>query len=117
MNVGYARTTSDQTAGLTAQERDLKAAGAQRIFGEQISGTAKRTKLAESLTFLREGDVLSVAKTDRLARSTVRSASRGADQATEGRAGPGAIAKRLGIARSSVYRVLDNSAGDKKREF
>jgi hypothetical protein len=36
MNVGYARTsTSDQTAGLAAQERDLAAAGAERIFGEQ----------------------------------------------------------------------------------
>ena len=38
MIVGYARTsTIDQAAGLSAQERDLKAAGAERIFGEQLS--------------------------------------------------------------------------------
>jgi hypothetical protein len=35
-------TTTDQAAGLTAQERDLAAAGAGRIFGAQISSTAKR---------------------------------------------------------------------------
>jgi len=57
-------------AGLRAQERDLKAAGAKRIFGEQVSSTAKRAKLAECLAFLREGDVLTVAKPDRLSRST-----------------------------------------------
>ena len=61
MNVGYARTsTSDQTAGLDAQARDLKAAGAERIFGEQVSSVAKRAKLAECLAFLRDGDVLTV---------------------------------------------------------
>ena len=50
MIVGYARTsTTDQAAGLAAQERDLKAAGAERIFGEQVSSTAKRAKLAECL--------------------------------------------------------------------
>ena len=71
MNVGYARTsTSDQTAGLAAQERDLAAAGADQIFSEQISSTAKRVKLAECLAFLRAGDVLTVTKPDRLARST-----------------------------------------------
>ena len=37
MIVGYARTsTTDQAAGLAAQERDLTAAGAERIFGEQF---------------------------------------------------------------------------------
>ena len=71
MNVGYARTsTSDQTAGLAAQERDLKAAGAEKTFSEQVSSVAKRVKLAECLAFLREGDVLTVTKPDRLARST-----------------------------------------------
>jgi hypothetical protein len=61
MIVGYARTsTTDQAAGLAAQERDLMAAGADRIFGEQVSSTAKRVKLAECLAFMREGDVLTV---------------------------------------------------------
>jgi DNA invertase Pin-like site-specific DNA recombinase len=70
MIVGYARTsTTDQAAGLAAQERDLKAAGAERIF-ERISSTAKRAKLAECLAFMCDGDVLIVTKPDRLARST-----------------------------------------------
>jgi DNA invertase Pin-like site-specific DNA recombinase len=57
MNVGYARTsTSDQTAGLDAQARDLKAAGAERIFSEQVSSVAKRVKLAESLLRRRLAD-------------------------------------------------------------
>jgi DNA invertase Pin-like site-specific DNA recombinase len=71
MIVGYCRTsTSDQTAGLAAQERDLKAAGAERIFAEQTSSDGKRTALATCLSFLRPGDVLAVSKPDRLARST-----------------------------------------------
>jgi DNA invertase Pin-like site-specific DNA recombinase len=71
MIVGYARTsTIDQTAGLEAQARDLKAAGAEKVFSEQTSSTRPRAKLAECLAFLREGDVLMVTKPDRLARST-----------------------------------------------
>ncbi len=66
MIVGYAGTsTKDQAAGLAAQKRDLTAAGAERIFGEQISSTAKRAKLAECLAFMRDGDVLAVTKPDR----------------------------------------------------
>ena len=71
MIIGYARTsTADQNAGLAAQERDLKTAGAERIFAEQVSSVAQRDGLAECLTFLREGDALLVSKPDRLARST-----------------------------------------------
>lgn len=71
MLVGYARTsTADQTAGLQAQERDLRAAGAERVFTEQVSSVAQRSKLAEALAFLREGDALAVTKPDRLARNT-----------------------------------------------
>jgi DNA invertase Pin-like site-specific DNA recombinase len=71
MLVGYARTsTSDQTAGLDAQQRDLIAAGCERVFREQVSSVSARAKLAECLSFLRQGDVLTVTKPDRLARST-----------------------------------------------
>lgn len=71
MFVGYARTsTSEQNAGLAAQERDLTAAGAERIFAEQVSSVAQRERLAECVAYLREGDVLLVTKPDRLARST-----------------------------------------------
>ena len=71
MIVGYSRTsTFDQTAGLAAQERDLTAAGAEKIYTEQVSSVATRARLTECLTFLREGDALMVTKPDRLARST-----------------------------------------------
>jgi DNA invertase Pin-like site-specific DNA recombinase len=71
MIVGYARTsTAEQAAGLSAQERDLRAAGAERLYSEQVSSIAKRERLAECLAFLRHGDLLVVAKPDRLARST-----------------------------------------------
>jgi DNA invertase Pin-like site-specific DNA recombinase len=71
MIIGYGRTsTFDQAAGLAAQERDLAAAGATKMFTEQVSSVAQRDRLVECLAFLREGDVLMVTKPDRLARST-----------------------------------------------
>ena len=71
MIIGYARTsTADQTAGLAAQERDLTAAGAEKVYAEQVSSMAHRPRMAEALAFLREGDALMVSKPDRLARST-----------------------------------------------
>jgi DNA invertase Pin-like site-specific DNA recombinase len=46
MIVGYARTsTLDQVAGFEAQERDLKAAGVERTFCEQVSSVATRPRL------------------------------------------------------------------------
>jgi DNA invertase Pin-like site-specific DNA recombinase len=43
MIIGYGRTsTFDQAAGLAAQERDLAAAGATKMFTEQVSSIAKR---------------------------------------------------------------------------
>jgi DNA invertase Pin-like site-specific DNA recombinase len=184
MIVGYGRTsTTDQAAGLAAQARDLTAAGAEKMFSEQVSSVAKRDRLTECLAFLRDGDVLMVTKPDRLARSTAelltieadlskrkiglvilsmggerldtrnptsklmltilagvatwereimlerqregiakakaegkykgRPTSIEATKVHELRAagiGPAAIAKQLGIARSSVYRMLETSA-------
>ena len=183
MIVGYARTsTTDQAAGLEAQERDLKALGAERLFAEQVSSTAQRARLAECLAFLRDGDVLAVTKPDRLARSTAELLAIEADLSRRGvglivlsmggerldtrnptsklmltilagvatwereimlerqregiakakaegkyrgrrpsldpaeiarlkaTMGPAAIAKHLGIARSSVYRLLEAGA-------
>lgn len=69
--IGYARTsTAEQVAGLDAQLRDLKAAGCDELFSEQVSSVAERAKLTEALRFVRKGDVLMVTKPDRLARST-----------------------------------------------
>lgn len=68
--IGYARTsTFEQGAGLEAQIRDLTELGCKRIFSEQVSSVAKRTRLELALDYLRDGDTLVVTKLDRLARS------------------------------------------------
>jgi DNA invertase Pin-like site-specific DNA recombinase len=70
MLVGYGRTsTVTQEAGLEAQERDLKAAGVEKLFTEQVSSVAEREVLEAALDYVRNGDVLVVTKLDRLARS------------------------------------------------
>jgi DNA invertase Pin-like site-specific DNA recombinase len=70
MKIGYARTsTVEQIAGLEAQERELRAAGAEKVFSERVSSVAKREQLETALDFCRHGDVLVVTKLDRLARS------------------------------------------------
>ncbi len=70
MLIGYARvSTLEQTAGLAAQERDLKAAGVEKMYSEQVSAVAEREQLEAAIEFAREGDTLIVAKLDRLARS------------------------------------------------
>lgn len=57
MIIGYARTsTLDQQAGFEAQRRDLAAAGAERIFQEQVSSVATRAQLDAALDFVRDGD-------------------------------------------------------------
>ena len=70
MLIGYARTsTLGQQAGLEAQERDLRAAGCERVFSEQVSSVAERDQLQQALDFCRDGDTFIVTKLDRLARS------------------------------------------------
>jgi DNA invertase Pin-like site-specific DNA recombinase len=67
---GYARvsTTDQNLAGQTAA---LRAAGCEVIRTEKASGTTMqgRPELATLLEFLRPGDVLTVTRIDRLARS------------------------------------------------
>ena len=70
MLVGYARTSSaDQKAGLEAQVAELKAAGVEELFLEQVSSIQRREELEKALKFVRKGDTLVVTKLDRLARS------------------------------------------------
>jgi DNA invertase Pin-like site-specific DNA recombinase len=70
VKIGYARTsTVEQIAGLEAQERQLQAAGAEKVFTERVSSVAKREHLEAALDFCRGGDVLVATKLDRLARS------------------------------------------------
>ena len=70
MIVGYARTsTVEQIAGFEAQIEELKEAGCEKLFQEQVSSVGKRAQLTAALEFVREDDVLVVTKLDRLARS------------------------------------------------
>src|SRR5271167_5165310 len=70
MLIGYARTsTLEQRAGLDAQVAELKAAGVEELFVEQVSSVQKREELEKALKFIRKGDILVVTKLDRLARS------------------------------------------------
>jgi DNA invertase Pin-like site-specific DNA recombinase len=70
MKLGYARVSTDDQ-DLRLQRGALEAAGCRRLFEEKISG-AKRTRpeLDRLLGQLRDGDVVIVARLDRLARST-----------------------------------------------
>jgi DNA invertase Pin-like site-specific DNA recombinase len=70
MLVGYGQTsTVDQQASIQAQERDLSAAGCDKLFIEQVSSRGKRQQLDAALDYVRDGDTLIVTKLDRLARS------------------------------------------------
>ena len=68
MLCGYARTsTTDQTAGLEAQQRDLRGIGVEKLYAEHISGaSASRPELEKVLDYVRDGDTLVVTKLDRL---------------------------------------------------
>ena len=71
MLIGYARTsTQDQKYSLEAQVAELKAAGCEKLYQEEVSSVdSKREELENALDYIREGDVLVVKKLDRLARS------------------------------------------------
>lgn len=68
--VGYARvSTGDQD--LSQQRDELQASGCSRVFAEKITGTRRdRPELDRLLDHLRRGDVVTVTRLDRLARST-----------------------------------------------
>lgn len=69
MILGYARVSTKEQ-NLDGQHDALKAAGAERIFADTITGTARsRPELDRMLKELRAGDVVVVTKYDRLARS------------------------------------------------
>lgn len=69
MIIGYARVSTDDQS-LDSQTDALSAAGAEKVFADKISGSRRaRPELDKMLEQLREGDVVTVTKYDRLARS------------------------------------------------
>ncbi len=68
--IGYERDTT-RGQDLYQQRAALSAAGCVRIFEEKASGTKRdRPELARMLDHLRAGDVVTITRLDRLARST-----------------------------------------------
>ncbi|THH34226.1 recombinase family protein [Aliishimia ponticola] len=69
MIIGYARVSTDDQS-LDSQIDALLAAGAEKVFAEKISGSRRaRPELDKMMEQLRNGDVVTVTKYDRLARS------------------------------------------------
>ena len=69
MIIGHARVSTDDQ-NLDAQTDALTAAGADKVFADKISGSKReRPELDRMLDQLRDGDVVTVTKYDRLARS------------------------------------------------
>ena len=70
MIYGYARVSTDGQS-VDAQVKQLRATGAEKIFKETASGArADRAQLRRAIDQLEKGDVLTVTRLDRLARST-----------------------------------------------
>src|SRR5271170_4419093 len=70
MKYGYARVSSDGQS-VDAQARQLTKAGCKKVFREVASGAkTDRAQLRRLLGQLEAGDVLTVTRLDRLARST-----------------------------------------------
>ena len=70
MICGYARVSTDGQS-VEGQVRQLRAAGAAKVFRETASGAkTERAQLKRVVAQLAAGDVLMVTRLDRLARST-----------------------------------------------
>jgi DNA invertase Pin-like site-specific DNA recombinase len=70
MIIGYARVSTDGQE-LDGQVASIKAAGAEKVYSEKVSGAqTDRKALSKAIAALAAGDVLLVTRLDRLARST-----------------------------------------------
>jgi DNA invertase Pin-like site-specific DNA recombinase len=98
MIVGYARC-STEGQDVEGQVATLKAAGADKVYAEKVSGiVTDRKELRRAIASLTCGDLLIVTKLDRLARSTRDLLNTLAAVADKG----------------AGFRVLDNPAMDTK---
>jgi DNA invertase Pin-like site-specific DNA recombinase len=71
MIYGYARVSTDGQS-VHAQVRQLRASGARKVFREVASGAkTDRAQLRRLLDSLAPGDVVTVTRLDRLARSSI----------------------------------------------
>ena len=71
MKIGYSRVSSTEQS-LEVQIKQLQKIGCEKIYQEKISGkSADRPELKSMMDFAREGDVIHITKTDRIARSTI----------------------------------------------
>lgn len=101
--IGYARVSTtrqaEQGSSLDSQEKELNAAGANRVFiDEGVSGAkASRPELDKMLDHLRDGDTLLVTRLDRLGRSMQHLVQLVADL------------KERGIAFRSLQEGIDTS--------
>lgn len=69
MIIGYARVSTDDQS-FDSQTDALSGASAEKIFADKISGSRRaRPEMDKMLEQLRDGDVVTVTKYDRLARS------------------------------------------------
>ena len=70
MKYGYARVSTDSRS-IEAQVRQLTKAGCKKVFSEVASGAkTERAQLRRLLAVIDTGDVVTVTRLDRLARST-----------------------------------------------
>jgi len=105
--VGYARVSSVGQS-LDAQVEQLRAAGCTEIFEEKRSGTTTvgRDKLEEALRFVRKGDVLTITRLDRLARS-ITDLHRIIDRLTEKQVGFRVLSQSIDTTRSEGRLLLN----------
>jgi len=74
MHIGYCRvSTGKQSTSIEMQEKQLRAAGCEKIYKDENESGGKRNRpqLNKALEHIRTGDVLVVTKLDRLSRSLV----------------------------------------------
>ena len=103
--LGYARVSTDDQE-LANQRAELTAAGCSRLFAEKITGTRRdRPELARLLDHLRPGDVVTVTRLDRLARST-RDLLDIAEQIQEAGAGLRSLAEPWADTTSPAGRMV-----------